>query len=289
MLESPPQFQRFYVCLDACKKGFKAGCRPLIGLDRAFLKNLHEGQILTACGQDANNHVYKNILLQYESNKGANLWEKTDSSAPVPPQVKIKSGRPTMNRRKDKDEQPVSSKTWMKRKYNPIRCLYYGEVGHNRRTCKVKKQEKAAEQARLMQLQLAVVAAPADANAQHAPRGTPIDPVAQDPTNPPAATSNAPTEMILDQSDGPLKLYVKKGKATTLASPQPAAAATIPVSAETIKGTSSATAKKLASLMIFVPTLGFKHPRKKDKDTELPEENADGTAASLKERRRNCR
>ncbi|RYR14193.1 hypothetical protein Ahy_B04g070792 isoform D [Arachis hypogaea] len=57
MPESPPLFDRFYVCLDACKRGFKAGCRPLIGLDGAFLKTLHGGQILTACGQDANNHI----------------------------------------------------------------------------------------------------------------------------------------------------------------------------------------------------------------------------------------
>ncbi|RYR43161.1 hypothetical protein Ahy_A08g039593 [Arachis hypogaea] len=53
--------------------------------------------------------------------------------------VKIKSGRPTMNRRKDKDEQPVDSKTQMKKKYNSIWCLYCDEVGHNRRTCKMKK------------------------------------------------------------------------------------------------------------------------------------------------------
>ncbi|XP_052108715.1 uncharacterized protein LOC127741122 [Arachis duranensis] len=58
MPESPPLFDRFYVCLDACKRGFKAGCRPLIGLDGAFLKTLHGGQILTACGQDANNHIF---------------------------------------------------------------------------------------------------------------------------------------------------------------------------------------------------------------------------------------
>ncbi|XP_057741110.1 uncharacterized protein LOC130958171 [Arachis stenosperma] len=63
MPESPPQFQRFYVCLDACKKGFKAGCQPLIGLDGAFLKTLHGGQLLTACGQDANNHVF---VIAYE-------------------------------------------------------------------------------------------------------------------------------------------------------------------------------------------------------------------------------
>ncbi|RYR27300.1 hypothetical protein Ahy_B01g051357 [Arachis hypogaea] len=209
--------------------------------------------------------------------KGQDLWEKTGSPAPVPPPVKIKPGRPTLNRRKDKDEQPVSSKTRMKRKYNPIRCLYCGEVGHNRRTCKVKKQEEASEQARLMQLQLAVVAAPANANAKHAPNGTPTDPVTQDPTNPPAATSNAPTEMIIDQSEGvpdkvrarPPKLHVKKGKTTISASPQPAAATTIPISAETIKGTSSATAKKLAGFMTFVPTPGFKHPRKKDKAKQV--------------------
>ncbi|XP_072066818.1 uncharacterized protein [Arachis hypogaea] len=54
MPENPPLFDRFYVCLDACK----AGCRPLIGLDGAFLKTLHGGQILTACGQDANNHIF---------------------------------------------------------------------------------------------------------------------------------------------------------------------------------------------------------------------------------------
>ncbi|XP_016164255.1 uncharacterized protein LOC107606740 [Arachis ipaensis] len=56
--DNPPQFERFYVCLDACKKGFKAGCRPLIGLDGTFLKILHGGQLLTACEQDANNHIF---------------------------------------------------------------------------------------------------------------------------------------------------------------------------------------------------------------------------------------
>ncbi|RYR28024.1 hypothetical protein Ahy_B01g052125 [Arachis hypogaea] len=192
--------------------------------------------------------------------KEQDLWEKTGSPALVPPPVKIKPGRPTMNTRKDKDEQPISSKTRMKRKYNPIRCLY------------------------------CVVVDPADANAEHAPNETPIDPVTQDPTNPPAATLNAPIEMIIDQSEGvpvtqesqplsvfsqdkvrarPPKLHVKKGKATIPASPQPAATTTIPVSAETIKGTSSATAKKLASFMTFVPTPGFKHPRKKDNDKQV--------------------
>ncbi|XP_016186068.1 uncharacterized protein LOC107627758 [Arachis ipaensis] len=51
-------FEKMYVCLDGCKKGFKAGCRPLIGLDGAFLKTRFGGQILSAVAQDANNHIH---------------------------------------------------------------------------------------------------------------------------------------------------------------------------------------------------------------------------------------
>ena len=36
--EPEPTFQRFYVCLDALKKGFKAGCRRVVGLDGCFFK-----------------------------------------------------------------------------------------------------------------------------------------------------------------------------------------------------------------------------------------------------------
>ena len=55
---SNPQFKRIYISLDACKRGFKAGCRPLIGLDGCFLKGYYGGQLLSAVGQDANNHIY---------------------------------------------------------------------------------------------------------------------------------------------------------------------------------------------------------------------------------------
>ncbi|XP_072058112.1 uncharacterized protein [Arachis hypogaea] len=41
-------FDKMYICLDGCMKGFKAGCRPLIGLDGAFLKIRFDGQILAA-------------------------------------------------------------------------------------------------------------------------------------------------------------------------------------------------------------------------------------------------
>ncbi|XP_015950034.1 uncharacterized protein LOC107474900 [Arachis duranensis] len=51
-------FERFYVCLHGCKKGFVGGCRPLIGLDGTFLKTYYAGWLLCAIGQDVNNHVY---------------------------------------------------------------------------------------------------------------------------------------------------------------------------------------------------------------------------------------
>ena len=51
-------FKRFYICLDACKKGFLAGCRPIIGIDGCFLKTRYGGQPLSAVGMDANNCMY---------------------------------------------------------------------------------------------------------------------------------------------------------------------------------------------------------------------------------------
>ncbi|XP_014494997.1 uncharacterized protein LOC106756913 [Vigna radiata var. radiata] len=49
-------FQRFYVCLKACKNSF-ASCRPFIGLDGCFLKGKYKGEILTAVGRDPNEQM----------------------------------------------------------------------------------------------------------------------------------------------------------------------------------------------------------------------------------------
>lgn len=43
-------FKRFYTCFGPIKKGFKSGCRPLIGLDGCHLKGPYGGQLLTAIG-----------------------------------------------------------------------------------------------------------------------------------------------------------------------------------------------------------------------------------------------
>ncbi|RYQ95960.1 hypothetical protein Ahy_B08g091363 isoform A [Arachis hypogaea] len=162
-----------------------------------------------------------------EETTGQDFWEKTGRPAPVSPPIKPKPGRPTKNRRKDKDEGGSGSNTRMKRKYNPIRCMFCGEVGHNKRTCKLKKQADAEEEARLMQLQLAVV----------------------DPN------TDAPNELPNDNAHAKVRRRPPKGKGKRAVSPQLAATtATIPISTGTIKGSSAATTKKLASFMTFVPT-----------------------------------
>ncbi|KAK8694127.1 hypothetical protein V6N13_071684 [Hibiscus sabdariffa] len=56
--DSPPLFKRFFVCFDYLKKGWKQGCRPILGLDGCFLKGPFEGELLSAIGRDANNQMY---------------------------------------------------------------------------------------------------------------------------------------------------------------------------------------------------------------------------------------
>lgn len=51
-------FKRIYICIGACKEGFKARCRHVIGLDGCFLKTRHGGQLLAAVGIDADNCMF---------------------------------------------------------------------------------------------------------------------------------------------------------------------------------------------------------------------------------------
>ncbi|GJU29551.1 pentatricopeptide repeat-containing protein [Tanacetum coccineum] len=51
-------FDRFYVCFEGLKDGWKLGCRKIIALDGCFLKRPSVGEILTAIGRDAYNHIF---------------------------------------------------------------------------------------------------------------------------------------------------------------------------------------------------------------------------------------
>ncbi|XP_065866546.1 uncharacterized protein [Euphorbia lathyris] len=51
-------FCRLYLCFNACKRGWIDGCRPIIGLDGCFLKDICKGQLLVAVGHDAMDQIY---------------------------------------------------------------------------------------------------------------------------------------------------------------------------------------------------------------------------------------
>jgi hypothetical protein len=53
-----PCFQRMYVCLDACKKGFKYGCRQIFSLDACHLKGEYEVQLLCDIEKDENDDMF---------------------------------------------------------------------------------------------------------------------------------------------------------------------------------------------------------------------------------------
>ncbi|XP_074327771.1 uncharacterized protein LOC141665686 [Apium graveolens] len=67
--EDPVKFKRIYVCYYALKAGWKAGCRPVIGLDGCFLKTVCGGQLLSAVGRDGNNQMFPicYAVVEYEN------------------------------------------------------------------------------------------------------------------------------------------------------------------------------------------------------------------------------
>nr|GEX42893.1 pentatricopeptide repeat-containing protein [Tanacetum cinerariifolium] len=51
-------FDRFYVCFQRLKEGWKLGCRKIIALDGCFLKKPNFRELLTVVGRDGNNHIF---------------------------------------------------------------------------------------------------------------------------------------------------------------------------------------------------------------------------------------
>ncbi|XP_057787606.1 uncharacterized protein LOC131004872 [Salvia miltiorrhiza] len=51
-------FKGLYVCHSALRRGFKAGCRPIVGLDGCHLKTYLGGILLCAVGKDGNNQMF---------------------------------------------------------------------------------------------------------------------------------------------------------------------------------------------------------------------------------------
>ncbi|CAN1762518.1 hypothetical protein LINPERHAP1_LOCUS8408, partial [Linum perenne] len=51
-------FERIYMCLDACRRGFKDGCRQVICVDGCFLRGMSGSQLLSAIGLDSNDCMF---------------------------------------------------------------------------------------------------------------------------------------------------------------------------------------------------------------------------------------
>ena len=64
-----PYFERIYICLEGCKKGFLAGCRPIIGLDACHLKTKTSGQLMYVVGRDLNDEYFpfENAVVEVET------------------------------------------------------------------------------------------------------------------------------------------------------------------------------------------------------------------------------
>ncbi|MFQ6645094.1 hypothetical protein Gotur_019782 [Gossypium turneri] len=64
-----------YVCLQACKDGYRVGCRRIVSLDGCLLKGYYGGYLLAAIGIDANNDIYPLTYAAIESeNQASWFW-----------------------------------------------------------------------------------------------------------------------------------------------------------------------------------------------------------------------
>ena len=63
-----------FVCFDCLKKGWLAGCRPIIALDGTFLKGECKGELLSAIGRDADDGMYP-IAWAVVDRENTNNWK----------------------------------------------------------------------------------------------------------------------------------------------------------------------------------------------------------------------
>ncbi|KAG8379339.1 hypothetical protein BUALT_Bualt07G0078100 [Buddleja alternifolia] len=68
------KFAKLYICFDALKQGFMAGCRPIVGVDGCHLKGPHGGILLTVVAIDPNNCLYP-LAYAVVSNETRQNWE----------------------------------------------------------------------------------------------------------------------------------------------------------------------------------------------------------------------
>ena len=67
------RFSKLYMCLDASKRGFLQGCRPVIFIDGCHIKTRYRGQLLAAVGMDPNDCIFP-IAIAVVEVEDTNNW-----------------------------------------------------------------------------------------------------------------------------------------------------------------------------------------------------------------------
>ncbi|KAM0912301.1 hypothetical protein ACQ4PT_012972 [Festuca glaucescens] len=73
-LDENARFKQCYMCLDASRRGFLEGCRPVIFIDGCHIKTRYRGQLLTAVGMDPNDCIFPIAIAAVEV-EDTNSWK----------------------------------------------------------------------------------------------------------------------------------------------------------------------------------------------------------------------
>jgi hypothetical protein len=71
-LDEFSRFKRCYMSLDACKRGFLQGCRPIIFIDGFQVKTRYRGQLLCVVGIDPNDCIFPIAIVVVEMEDTSN-------------------------------------------------------------------------------------------------------------------------------------------------------------------------------------------------------------------------
>ena len=103
----------------------------------AWAQQRFEGYIHKSYSKDAFLDCYRHII---EPICGETKWTPTEFPRPLPPAIKVPTGRPKKKRNKSTDV-PQTNATKLTRKNTFMTCTYCKEANHNTRTCPAKVRE----------------------------------------------------------------------------------------------------------------------------------------------------
>jgi len=65
-LDDQARFNKAYMCMDACKRGFLQGCKAMIFIDGCHVRTRYRGQLLTVVGIDSNDCIFPIAIVVVE-------------------------------------------------------------------------------------------------------------------------------------------------------------------------------------------------------------------------------